>query len=145
MHNTCSHVCSQKVFIVLAGVMIASACTTFFVPRLHFPHQLPVSPQSMSAFFFLCSETTGLMPASTHCGPPCTTGDFRMSRSQSDIQSCWALAELLHRALKSARTTDVQQLWKSSQEPLLGLVWWQKDPTLCMWYKAQTVDSLLLK
>lgn len=64
MHNTCSHVCSQKVFIVLAGVMIASACTTFFVPLLHFPHQLPVWPQSMSAFFFLRSETAGLMPAS---------------------------------------------------------------------------------
>lgn len=78
----------------------------------------------------------------THCGPPCTTGDFRMSRSQSDIQNCWALNKILYHALKSARTADVPQLWKTSQEPLLGLVWWQKDPILCMWYKSQVVDFL---
>lgn len=141
MHNTCSHVCSQKVFIVLAGVMIASACTTFFCATAAFPPSIACLATEHECFF-LPAYWNNQSHASLR--PPCTTGYFRRSRSQSDIQSCWALAELLHRVLKTART-DVHQLWKSSQKPLLGLVWWQKGPILCMWYKTQAVGSLLLK
>lgn len=117
----------------------------FFVPLLHFPHHCLFGHRAWVLFPSRVVKQPVLCQYQTHRGPPCTTGDFRMSRSQSYIQSCWALAELLHHALKSASKTDVQQLWKSSQEPLLWLVWWQKDPILRMWYKAQAVDSLLPK
>lgn len=49
---------------MLAGVMIASACTTFFCATAAFPPSIACLATEHECFFLPTYETTGLMPAS---------------------------------------------------------------------------------
>jgi len=124
MHNTCSHVCSQKVFIVSAGVMIASACTTFFCASTSFPPSFACLATEHECFLLPTHwNTQSRVSIKPTVGPLCTTGGFRRHIASLTFR----VAELLLSSCTMCWRQQEQQMFSNSGSQSKSPFWGWSD------------------